>query len=170
MAAEVHRDLRVRELSALDLPEVVRIAAAHTGREQTGYWRRVFESFCGPDAAQGGVGLCVDGTRGLAGYLFGEVREVEFGSEPCGWVFAVGVDPGAVRHGSATALLREAARHFAALGVTRLRTMVARNDVPLLSFFRASGFVGGPFVQLELQVEGAVLAQHHARREAGGLQ
>ena len=31
--------------------------------------------------------------------------------------------------------------------------MVRRNDVPVLSFFRARGFVGGPFVQLERDAE-----------------
>jgi hypothetical protein len=30
-----------------------------------------------------------------------------------------------------------------------VRTMVRRNDVPLLAFFRANGFSGGAFVQLE---------------------
>jgi hypothetical protein len=39
------------------------------------------------------------------------------------------------------------------LGVHKVRTMVARNDVPVLAFFRASGFVGGPFVQLELHLD-----------------
>jgi hypothetical protein len=31
--------------------------------------------------------------------------------------------------------------------------MVRRSDIPVLSFFRACGFVGGPFVQLERSVE-----------------
>ena len=28
--------------------------------------------------------------------------------------------------------------------------MVRRNNVPVLTFFRTNGFVGGPYVQLEL--------------------
>ena len=32
--------------------------------------------------------------------------------------------------------------------------MVRRADVPVLSFFRAGGFVGGPYAQLELELEG----------------
>ena len=39
------------------------------------------------------------------------------------------------------------------LGVTVLRTMVRRNDVPVLSFFRAGGFVGGSFAQLECDLD-----------------
>lgn len=143
----------VRALVASDLPEVIRIDAAHTGQEKPAYWRAVFERFCGAGASRATVGLAAEGERGLDGYLFGEVREVEFGSEACGWVFAVGVDERALRRGTASALLEEARLRFVELGVAKVRTMVARNDVPVLSFFRASGFVGGPFVQLELPLQ-----------------
>jgi len=64
-------------------------------------------------------------------------------------VFAVGVDPRSLRSGVASALLLESCRRFAHFKVDRVRTMVRRTDVPVLSFFRSSGFVGGPFVQLE---------------------
>ena len=99
------------------------------------------------------AGFGVARGEGLAGFLLAEVRAVEFGSEPCGWVFAVGVDEGAERRGIASALLGAAQRRFAGAGVRQIRTMVRRRDVPLLSFFRASGFVGGPYVQLELDLE-----------------
>ena len=39
------------------------------------------------------------------------------------------------------------------MGVRRVRTMVRRNDVPVLAFFRANGFAGGAFVQLERSLE-----------------
>jgi len=51
-------------------------------------------------------------------------------------------------------LLGEASRTFRAAGVTTLRTMVRRNDVPVLAFFRAAGFSGGSYVQLELDLSG----------------
>ncbi|MBM3991538.1 MAG: GNAT family N-acetyltransferase [Planctomycetes bacterium] len=141
---------RVRALVASDLAEVIRIDAAHTAQAKPAHWRAVLDRFCGAGTSRAQVGLAADGDQGLDGYLFGEVREVEFGSEACGWVFAVGVDERAFRRGTASALLEEARRRFVELGVAKVRTMVARNDVPVLSFFRASGFVGGPYVQLEL--------------------
>ena len=53
-------------------------------------------------------------------------------------------------------MLRPAAgvvnRRFRALGVTQVRTMVRRNDVPVTAFFRSNGFVGGSFAQLELEL------------------
>ena len=44
---------------------------------------------------------------------------------------------------SASALLDEACRRFRALACRTVRTMVRRNDVPVLTFFRANGFAGG---------------------------
>jgi len=85
--------------------------------------------------------------------VFWSVRIWAEGSEPCGWIFAIGVDPNSERLGVASLLLAEAVARFKAQGVPRIRTMVRRNDVPVLAFFRSNGFRGGPFVQLELDIE-----------------
>ena len=95
-----------------------------------------------------------DGAR-LSGYLLGDVRAFEFGSAPCGWIFAVGVDPDQAHHGIGSALAAEAGRRFGRAGVSTVRTMVRRNDVSMLAFFRSNGFVGGSFTQLELGLEPA---------------
>ena len=148
--------VRIRSLAPGDLDEVVRIDALHTGEEKPEYWSEKLISFLG--AGKGHVGLAAEATphkagTPLAGYLLGETRAFEFGSMKCGWIFAVGVNPEAARRGVATLLLEEARRQFLAAGVLTVRTMVRRNDVPVLSFFRSGGFVGGPFVQLEQRLE-----------------
>lgn len=152
MGSEATQATVVRPLRQDDLAAVMRIDSAHTGAAKPAYWRRLLARSCGRGAAAGTVALGAAGPAGLVGYLIGEVREVEFGSAPCGWIFAIGVDAAALRGGVATLLLRQATRRFAELGVAHLRTMVARNDVPVLSFFRSSGFVGGPYVQLDLPI------------------
>lgn len=144
--------VRIRGLARRDLAEVSRIDAHHTGARKTAYWKRVLRQFLASRGDRVRVGLAAESQLGLAGYLLGEVRAFEFGSEPCGWVFAVGVDADALRLGVGTALLAEACRRFRAAGVATVRTMVRRNDVPVLAFFRANGFSGGPYVQLELDV------------------
>jgi ribosomal protein S18 acetylase RimI-like enzyme len=138
---------RVRPLRTDDLERVVEIDAHHTGTTKRDYWERAFANFLAGDP--GRIGLGAERENLLAGYLLGEVRAFEFGSEACGWVFAIGVDPRWLRGGVASALLEEACRRFRRAGVTRVRTMVRRNEVPVLSFFRTNGFRGGPFVQLE---------------------
>jgi ribosomal protein S18 acetylase RimI-like enzyme len=135
------------------LRAVVRIDALHTGARKPAYWRRVFDEFLHPGRHPVRVGLAAGEHGHVVGYLLGEVRAFEFGSEACGWVFAVGVDPRSLRQGVASHLLAEACRRFQRAGITRVRTMVRRNNVPVLSFFRSNGFVGGSFVQLELNLE-----------------
>ena len=144
----------VRPLTPRDLGWVCEIDELRTGVAKLDYWSRVFGEFLDPKRDRAGrVGLAaLDGDK-PAGYLFGEVRAFEFGSPPCGWVFAVGVAPEYSRSGHASTLLAEACRLFRAAGMTTVRTMVLRDDIPVLSFFRARGFTGGAFYQLERSLE-----------------
>ena len=145
----------IRPLVRRDLADVVRIDAIHTGAEQRPYWAQLFREFLGPSPGRPRVGLAADVDGELAGFLLADVRAFEFGSEPCGWILEVGVDPAHTRRGVASALLAEAVKRLRASGVTTVRTMVRRNNVPVLTFFRTNGFAGGPYVQLELVDEGA---------------
>jgi ribosomal protein S18 acetylase RimI-like enzyme len=143
----------VRDLRAGDRDAVVRIDGLHTGLRKPEYWSEIFERFVDRPTRRR-VALGVEGDDGaLVGYLLGEVRAFEFGSEACGWVFSVGVDPRHLRAGVASRLLEETLRRFRRAGITSVRTMVLRNDIPVLSFFRAAGFEGGSFVQLERNLE-----------------
>ena len=145
-------ELVVRDLCQEDVAGVVRIDALHTGRSKRRYWEGAFGRFLEP-APGLRIGLGAEIAGRLVGYLLGEVRAFEFGSEECGWIFAIGVDPAALHHGIGTALLAEACRRFRSARVPCVRTMVRRNDVPVLAFFRGNGFRGGPFVQLELDLD-----------------
>lgn len=139
----------IRALKRSDLDDVVRIDGLHTGRRKPAWWRRLFrEAFAAGEGARR-ISFAAEAQGRVVGYLLGEVRAVEFGSEECGWLFAIGVDPRAARHGVASSLLLEAERRFRERGVRRVRTLVKRDDVPVLSFFRANGFVGGTYTQLE---------------------
>ena len=151
-ATPAERAAEVRALRADDLDDVVRIDELHTGQRKPEYWQRVFRDFFNGGKEGLRVGLAAETDGVVRGYLLGEVRAFEFGSEACGWVFAVGVDQSSLRSGIASSLLAEACRRFAHDGITRVRTMVRRNDVPVLSFFRSNGFVGGSFAQLELDL------------------
>jgi ribosomal protein S18 acetylase RimI-like enzyme len=154
-AEQARRPLVVRDLVGDDLDDVVRIDALHTGERKPAYWRRKLRGFLDDDDERTHVRLAAreDPAGPVIGYLLGEVRAFEFGSEPCGWIFAVGVEPRALRERVASLLLAECCRRFRQAGVARVRTMVERTNVPVLSFFRANGFVAGRFVQLELDIE-----------------
>lgn len=143
----------IRALRAGDLAAVARIDAAHTGRAKQAYWEAVFDDVLGRGrTGEPRVGLAAERGGRLVGYVIGEVRAFEFGSEPCGWVVAVGVERKELRRGTASLLLAEACRRFQDAGIERVRTMVRRNDVPVTAFFRSNGFAGGSFVQLEVNL------------------
>jgi ribosomal protein S18 acetylase RimI-like enzyme len=144
--------LRLRPLTPGDVARVTEIDARHRGRAVPGYWRRVAADFLTRDRERVRVAGGVEREGRLVGYALGEVRAFEFGSEPCGWIFAVGVDPAHARLGIGSALLTEVCRRFRRAGIERVRTMVRRTDVPVLSYFRAHGFTAGEFSQLELEL------------------
>jgi ribosomal protein S18 acetylase RimI-like enzyme len=145
----------ISPLHEADLAAVIGLDARLTGRRKPAYWKTVFSDFVARSGSTSRVGLAARGGDRLSGYLLGEVRAFEFGSPPCGWIFAVGVDPDQAHHGIGSALVAEAGRQFQRAGVSTVRTMVGRADVSMLAFFRSNGFVGGSFTQLELGLEPA---------------
>lgn len=142
--------VEIRLLAPGDRSAIVTIDAVHTGERKPAYWKRIFKEFLNADSGTVRVGLAAERDGAIIGFLFGDVRAFEFGSEPCGWILELGVDPQFTRAGVASALLREACARLRATGVTVVRTMVRRNNVKVLTFFRTNGFAGGPYVQLEL--------------------
>ena len=159
-ATAVHSDLAqgsvaIRKLWREDLPAVVALDAHATGVAKPDYWAETFRRFVPPTAQRCAFAAERDGA--LIGYLMGEVRSWEFGSPPCGWVFAVNVSPEAREAGIGGQLLDAARDTFRKAGIKSLRTMVARDATLLLSFFRAQGMTAGPFVELEVPIDGPEL-------------
>ena len=142
----------IRDARRSDLAGIVAVDKCITGRAKPAYWRGVLDAY-GRDTG-GRVALVALGEDGrVVGHLFGEVRAWEFGSNPCGWIFAVAVHPDVARRGHAALLCSHAMARFHEMGVQVIRTMVRRNDVPVLSFFRSMGFVAGPFAEMEKAIE-----------------
>ena len=139
----------IRVLRHADLNAVVQIDAVQTGERKPAYWKRVFSQFLKPGPDEVRVGLVAERDGRVVGFLLGDVRAFEFGSEPCGWILEIGVDPAHTRSGIASRLLNDGCARLLASGVGVVRTMVRRNNVPVLTFFRTNGFAGGPYVQLE---------------------
>jgi GNAT superfamily N-acetyltransferase len=139
------------------LPDIIALDKRVTGLSKPDYWRDVFERY-GERRLDERFFLVAELRKSKAGspilgFIVGEVRAWEFGSEPCGWVFALSVDPGARLHGVGHGLLDAIAGNFRAAGVGKMRTMVARdNPLPLL-FFRSEGMMAGPYIQLEKDLD-----------------
>ncbi|RMF70072.1 MAG: GNAT family N-acetyltransferase [Calditrichaeota bacterium] len=146
-------DFTIRKITADDKDAVVAIDAVHSGIAKPGYWDDRLKPFISEGRKKRVVlGYVAVAEGKVIGYVLAEARAWEFGSPQCGWIFAIGVDPQYARHGVALALCREVCLKFKSLGISTVRTMVRKDDVDVLSFFRASGFKAGPFIELELDL------------------
>ena len=87
------------------------------------------------------------------GLLLAALRAWEFGSPPCGWIFALDVDPAFRLRKIGSRLFDAICARLAESGVDTLRTMLARDDDLNMAFFRSQGMMGGPFIQLEMPLD-----------------
>ena len=142
----------VRPVRRGDLDPIIAIDATVTGLEKRNYWRSVYRRY--GDAEQAGRKFLVADAGGrVVGFVIGEVRDWEFGSPPCGWVFAIDVRPDIRLSGIGTRLLNAICTSFRRAGVRKLRTMLASDNTLILSFFRSQGMMAGPFIPLEMDLE-----------------
>src|SRR5581483_7188529 len=145
--------LAVRRVQASDLGAIIALDARVTELAKDSYWRDIFASY-----GQGGLkdrfflvaeACNEEGAAVVVGIIVGEVRAWEFGSAPCGWVFALSVEPEARLRGIGEALLEAISVEFRQAGVSKMRTMVAKDSRLPLLFFRGEGMMAGPYIQLE---------------------
>jgi len=148
--APARRRALIRPARAADLPAIIRLDAEVTGMAKEDYWRdqlaRCVKRRGAPPLFL--VATSTEAGAPLLGFVLGEVRAWEFGSEPCGWVYAIAVNPSVRQSGLGAELLEAMALRFRDRGVGKVRTMVARDDRLLLLFFRAAGMTTGPYLEL----------------------
>ena len=150
--AKVARGFAVRRARQADIPSVAALDSRVTSLAKTTHWQELFERNRRPRHADQFfflVAIAPSANAALLGFIVGEIRAWEFGSAPCGWVYAMAVDPDAREQRVGEALLDAIGDAFRRAGVTKMRTMVAKdNRLPML-FFRGEGMMAGPYIQLE---------------------
>lgn len=156
--AKVERDaanaavLTVRAAKGSDVAAVAGLDTRITGISKPAYWQDMFERY--GQRPNRFFLIADDGSDRLLGFIIGEVRAWEFGSPPCGWIFALGVDPDRRLRKIGSQLFAAMCDCLAAAGVDTVRTMLARDDELNMAFFRSQGMMGGPFIQLEMPLAG----------------
>jgi GNAT superfamily N-acetyltransferase len=146
--------LAVRPVEVRDLDAVIALDAAVTGLAKPDYWYELFHRY-GTRGRQQRFFLVAEAGGEIQGFVIGEVRDWEFGSPPCGWVFGINVRPDARLGGIGARLLEAIVEAFRRAGVTKVRTLLARDNTLVLSFFRSQGMTAAPFIPLELDLESA---------------
>ena len=149
--------VRVRRVQAADIPQVIGLDTRVTKLAKAEYWNDVFLRY-GKRRPHERFFLVAerrtDKTKSrVLGFIIGEIRAWEFGSTPCGWVFALSVEPEMRLHNVGYALLEAISREFKKAGVGKMRTMVARDARLPMLFFRSEGMMAGPYIQLEKDLD-----------------
>ena len=144
-------DIGLRAAEFGDLQKVIDLDALVSGIEKKTYWEDRFDRLNNAENSHIIVASSPDDkvTNEILGFIVGEVRAWEFGSRPCGWIFAIGVTPKYRVRGIGEKLFNAICLSFKRDGANSIRTMIARRDQLNMSFFRAQGMMGGPFIELE---------------------
>lgn len=149
---DANAGLHMRPAHAEDVPAVIALDEEVTGLAKPGYWRDMFERF-GERRRDQRFFLVAERQGRIEGFVIGETRAWEFGSPPCGWIFAIQVRPKSRLKGLGTQLFNAICDRFRKTGVVNVRTMLARDNTTILSFFRSQGMMAGPFIELETTLE-----------------
>ena len=152
LAEGADASLSIRPAQRGDLDQVIQLDATVTGLAKRKYWLSVYRRYgSGGGSAQHFLVALAQGR--VVGFIIGEVRDWEFGSPPCGWVFAIDVLPEARLSGVGSRLLAAISARFRRAGVRKLRTMLARDNTLILSFFRSQGMMAGTLISLEMDLD-----------------
>ena len=146
--ADAAKGVSIRRAEAGDVAAVIALDEKITGLGKPDYWQGMFERY-GARRKNERFFLVAEAKGVLEGFVVGETRAWEFGSPPCGWVFAIQVRPGGRLKGVGTQLFEALCDCFRKAGVNIMRTMIARDNTTVLSFFRSHGMMAGPFIELE---------------------
>jgi len=149
--------LRIRRAEATDIAAIIALDERVTRLVKHDYWHEIFARY-GQGRHKDGFFLIAESRdrsndARVLGFIIGEVRAWEFGSAPCGWVIALSVEPEARLHGVGEAMFEAISIEFKKTGVSKMRTMVARDNRLPLMFFRGEGMMAGPYIQLEKDID-----------------
>lgn len=142
----------LRRMQRADLSRVETIHRQHAPGVPMSDWLPVAEGAI-DEATDAPLAFVAEAEGGrVVGYIIGAIRCWEFGSPPAGWIIGIGVDLEHKNEGAGAELLRRLSASFAARDTLTVRTMVRRDDVQVLRFFRSAGFSTGPYVELEMEL------------------
>jgi predicted N-acetyltransferase YhbS len=129
----------LRSMAPQDLPAIVRIDRALTGRDRADYMRAQLGEALDDSAIRVSLVARLDDT--VVGYLMARTDLGDYGrTEPVAVIDTIGVDPEYAHRGVGHALVSQLFLNLGALRVERVETVVAPRDLPLLGFLYGCGF------------------------------
>ena len=142
-----HDRIPVRAMRESDLRKIISIDKAGTGIERSEYYQRKQHESLHQSGVR--VSLVAEQDGFPVGFIMARVDFGEFGHASAeAEMDAVGVDPGFQGQGVGQALMAQLISSLAVLNVDSVRTEIDWNDVDLIAYFSAAGFVPAQRVTL----------------------
>lgn len=143
--------ISIRNAVLSDFDAVVSLDLEGSDVGKRDYWINVFDHYI--NGHNDRCFLVAELDNRVVGFIIGEVRAWEFGSPPCGWVFATAVCPTVRQMRVGQQLFDEICERLKQSGVTTVRTMADRDNNLLLPFFRSMGLRTGRYIELEKSLD-----------------
>jgi ribosomal protein S18 acetylase RimI-like enzyme len=143
--------LKLRKLTAKDIPQIIAIHGAITKKKAQRRW--VQQMVNDHLRKQEGVGFVAEKEGQVVGFITGEMKGEGFGLEKSGWLEVVMVHPRHMGTGIGYAMARKLFGHFRKRGIRDVHTSVQWDAVDMLSFFKSLGFDRSTFINLIKHVD-----------------
>ena len=143
--------IKVRKLTARDIPQTIAIHSAITKKKTSRKWvqQMVKDHF----RKQQGAGFVAEKEGQVVGFIIGEVKGEGFGLEKSGWLEVVMVHPRQMGMGIGYAMAHKLFDYFRRRGIRDVHTSVLWDAVDMLSFFKSLGFDRSTFINLIKHVD-----------------
>jgi ribosomal protein S18 acetylase RimI-like enzyme len=143
--------IKLRKLSARDIPQIIAIHGAVTKKKTRHRWvRQMVKDHL---RKQEGVGFVAEKEGQVVGFIIGEIKGEGFGLEKSGWLEVVMVHPRLMGTGIGYAMAHKLFDYFRRSGIRDVHTSVLWDAVDMLSFFKSLGFDRSTFINLIKHVD-----------------
>ena len=161
------KSLVVRRLRPQDLEAVITLDARSIGRRRDEYFKLKLKQALSDTGIEVSLAAEVDGV--FAGFLLARVYYGEFGMvEPTAVLDTLGVRPELRGRHVGAALISQLGTNLLGLGIPRLQTEVAWDNIDLIAFFHHEGF--HPAERLCLDLDLAAARTRVERRDVDAME
>lgn len=150
--SDMKDNISIRNAELSDFESVIALDELGEKENKQAYWLSIFDHYV-KSGRNDRIFLVAEKDNFLAGFIVGEVRAWEFGSPPCGWVFALSVSQSVREKGIGQRMFEEICIRMKQAGVETVRTMVDLENKVTLSFFRSVGMCTGRYIELEKLID-----------------
>lgn len=143
--------VKLRKLTAKDIPQIIAIHGAITKKKAHRRWvRQMVKDHLRKEE---GIGFVAEKEGQVVGFIIGEMKGEGFGLEKSGWLEVVMVHPRHMGMGIGYTMARKLFDYFRRKGIHDVHTSVLWDAVDMLSFFKSLGFERSTFINLIKHVD-----------------